>query len=93
MWLSAFTQFNVEVMNVVAGDDQVALELVLRATHTGTLRTPAGDIPATGRSIEFPYCVIHQIKDGKLVREVGYGNAVTLMEQLGSMPQQSAATP
>src|SRR3954464_2923408 len=50
-WADAFPDSQVEVLNVVAGDDCAAVEFVGRGTHNGPLQTPMGTIEPTGRRV------------------------------------------
>jgi steroid delta-isomerase-like uncharacterized protein len=67
----------------VSGDDTVILELTWRGTHTGPMGSPAGDIPATGKSIETRACQVIQIADGKVQSIHQYLDLATMMTQLG----------
>ena len=82
-WVTAFPDGKVEITKMVAGDEGVATEFRGRGTHTGPLVGPAGEIPATGRSIDVPFCQIMQIKNGKVVSSRLYFDAATMMGQLG----------
>ena len=82
-WSDAFPDGRAEDTNVYVGEDFAVTEFVGRGTHTGTLRTPAGEIPPTEHSVEWPLCEVYQIRDGKIVRGRTYFDAATLMDQLG----------
>jgi steroid delta-isomerase-like uncharacterized protein len=82
-WSDAFPDGRAEDTNVYVGEDFAVTEFVGRGTHTGTLRTPAGEIPPTERSVEWPLCEVYQIRDGKIVRGRTYFDAATLMDQMG----------
>ena len=75
----------IDLTNQVAGGDQVVNEFIVRGTHTGPLATPAGDLPPTGRSIEYPVCEVWSFRDGKMCSIRNYFDAATLMRQLGAM--------
>ena len=49
MWADAFPDGKITVENVVAQEDRVVVEFSGTGTHTGTLVTSMGSIPATGR--------------------------------------------
>ena len=51
MWADGFPDGKVTIDNAIADGDQVTVEYTGRGTHTGTLRSPAGDLPATGKSV------------------------------------------
>jgi steroid delta-isomerase-like uncharacterized protein len=90
-WATAFSDIRLEVRGVVADDRHAAGEFVGRGTHDGTLPTPNGDVPATGRTIEAPFTWFCDVADGKLARVGDYYNAMTIMAQLGLMPEPAEA--
>jgi len=82
-WSDAFPDGRAEDTNVYVGEDFAVTEFVGRGTHTGTLRTPSGEIPPTERSVEWSLCEVYQIRDGKIVRGRTYFDAATLLDELG----------
>lgn len=84
-WATAFSDSQVEVTNIVAGEEGAVIEFRGRGTHTGPLNGPAGEIPATGRSVDIPFCEVMQIKNGKISSIHTYYDAATMMGQLGLM--------
>jgi steroid delta-isomerase-like uncharacterized protein len=90
-WANAFSDMQLEVGGVVADDRHAAAEFVGRGTHDGTLPTPNGDVPATGRTIDAPFTWFCDVADGKLTRVGDYYNAMTIMAQLGLMPEPAEA--
>jgi steroid delta-isomerase-like uncharacterized protein len=84
-WATAFPDSRVEVTNIVAGEEGAVIEFRGRGTHTGPLNGPAGEIPATGRSVDIPFCEVMQIKNGKITSVHTYFDAATMMGQLGLM--------
>lgn len=79
----AFPDGKVKVQNQVATDDHVVTEFGFAGTHTGTLATPAGEIPPTGRSVDLVACEVWKIRDGRLARLVNYQDVGTMLRQLG----------
>jgi steroid delta-isomerase-like uncharacterized protein len=51
-----------KVKTLVVGDGQAVLEADFVGTHTGEFLGMA----ATGRSVQVPYCVVYDLRDGKL---------------------------
>jgi ketosteroid isomerase-like protein len=62
-----------------------------RGTHDGTLPTPNGDVPPTGRTIDTPFTWFCDVADGKLARVGDYYDAMTIMAQLGLVPEPAGA--
>ena len=51
MWADGFPDGEVTVDRLIEAGDLVVVEFTGRGTHTGTLETSMGSIPATGRSV------------------------------------------
>ena len=69
-----------ELTNVVATEDQVVLEGIVRGTNTGSQNPPTGALPATGRPGELRCCFVMQIRNGKIVSVHSYYDMTTLLE-------------
>jgi steroid delta-isomerase-like uncharacterized protein len=67
-----------------AGDVVVA-EGTLIGTHTGTFRTPEGEIPPTGNSVTLRYAAVKRFRDERLVSEHLYFDQLEFLQQLGAM--------
>jgi len=80
---TAFPDLAITVTNQVADDTQVASEFTAVGTHTGPLQTPAGEVAATGRSVEFTVCEVWTIRDGSVTSLRNYQDAASVMRQLG----------
>ncbi|QIN79311.1 DUF4440 domain-containing protein [Rubrobacter marinus] len=90
-WIDAFSDAGTEITAVHAGDGFAVVEFTGRGTHDGTLKSPAGDVPATGRVSENAFCEVVQIEDGKISRARTYLDLATMMAQLGLMPAPEGA--
>jgi steroid delta-isomerase-like uncharacterized protein len=82
-WAAAFPDSKATFGDAHVSGNTVILELTWRGRHTGSLRTGAGEIPATGRPIELRACQIIDIASGKTQRVRQYFDMATLMSQLG----------
>lgn len=89
-WATAFPDGKCEDLHVIATDDYVVVEFMGRGTNTGPLRTPAGEVPATGRRVDVPFCDVHRIEDGEITNGRSYFDMATMMSQLGLMPEVPA---
>lgn len=85
-WVDAAPDAHTRLERIFGEDDWVATEHHGTATHTGPLRTPLGEIPPTGRTIDLWFSENFQVRDGKLVRMRVYYDGATLLRQLGLMP-------
>jgi predicted ester cyclase len=92
--LTAFRQFE-EAFAVAVPDanilpirtfelgDTIITEGSYSGTQTGDLVSPAGTIPASGRSFSFPFADVMQATDGKIVSHHIYWDMLGFMAQLG----------
>jgi steroid delta-isomerase-like uncharacterized protein len=86
-WLDAAPDAHAALERIVGEGDWVTTEHRGTATHTGPLRTPTGEIPATGRKLDL-WCSEHfEVRDGKLRRMRAYYDGAAVMRQLGLMPE------
>jgi steroid delta-isomerase-like uncharacterized protein len=90
MWVTAFPDGLATVDRVIAQGDHVVVEFTGRGTHNGPLSTPAGDIPATGRSVTLQFIDVLEFADGKIQSQRSYLDSGSLMAQLGISAEQSA---
>lgn len=70
----------VTVDDTVAEGDKVACRWTVRGTQDG----PLFGFPPSGRSVQISGFTFYRISDGKVVEEMGMGNALGLMQQLGA---------
>ncbi|HEX5727587.1 MAG TPA: ester cyclase family protein [Longimicrobiaceae bacterium] len=88
LWVTAFPDCRVEHLDSFARGDTVAIEFVGRGTHTGPLLTLEGEIPPTGRSVEWRICDIKRVKDGQVIEGRAYTDVATVFRQLGVIPER-----
>ena len=85
-WAAAFPDSKATFEVAHVSGNTVILEVTWRGTQSGPLRTPAGDIPATGKKIEMRACQVIDIADGKARGIRQYFDMATMMTQLGINP-------
>ena len=76
------------IADLIAEGDYVVGRWAGGGTHTGPAFSDvlAGSLPAnTGRTMRFTGTTVLQVKDGKIVEELGLDDGVTALEQLGLM--------
>lgn len=91
-WLTAFPDAHVEPTQIIAQGNHVVVQGVFTGTHSGTFKTPMGDIPATGHKVKGEYTEVFEIDRGLVKRQDVLFDRVQLMTQLGltPAPQQQA---
>ena len=73
--------------DLIDGGDRIAAWGTWTGTHTGPLATPGGPVPATGRRVEQPFCVLVSVgEDGRLTRVRVYLDRLAMLVQLGLAP-------
>lgn len=65
----AFPDATIEITNTVVSGNQLVIEAIFRATNTGALVMPDGEIPPTGKSIEQAYIFVVTVNDEGLIEE------------------------
>jgi steroid delta-isomerase-like uncharacterized protein len=74
-------------VTLIAEGDQVVEQARYVATHTGTWRDPNGvEIPATGKSLDFPFVGVFRVENGKISSIRIYYDQMDVLTQLGLMP-------
>lgn len=90
MWFDACSDARATVTQIVAEGDTAVEEGIFEGTHDGTLKTPMGDIPATGRKIRGEYVTVTKFRNDKAVSQRLYFDRMQLAEQLGLVPAGAA---
>ena len=91
VWLNAFSDAQLVVDTVAVDGDWVAHTGVFKGTHDGTLASPDGDVPATGRRLEGRCSQFVRFQDGRSVEEHLYFDQMDIVTQLGLMPETAGA--
>jgi len=85
-WVGAFSDARVEAKQIFSQGNAVIVEGVFTGTHDGTLKTPMGDVPATGRKVKGDFIQIFEVDRGLVRRNHLMFDQVQLMTQLGMAP-------
>jgi steroid delta-isomerase-like uncharacterized protein len=83
MYATAFPDLTLTIDHQTSCGDVSVVEFTARGTHLAELE----GIPATGKAVEVPVCNLIEVKDGKIYREREYFNALSMMQQLGVIPE------
>jgi steroid delta-isomerase-like uncharacterized protein len=90
-WLNAFPDARITIHNELVAGDWVVQEFTFSGTHEGTLMSPAGEIPATHKTLNGRGVQIFRV-DGETVADTRlYFDQVEVMMQLGLMPEPATA--
>jgi predicted ester cyclase len=91
-WITAFPDAKVDVKTIFAMGNQVAIDAVFSGTHDGTLKTPMGDVPATGRKVNGDFIEVLEVDRGLIKHAHLMFDQVQLMTQLGMAPTPAPQT-
>jgi predicted ester cyclase len=89
-FITAFPNARVEAKNIFAQGATVIVEGIFTGTHDGTLKTPMGDVPATGRKVRGEFVQIFEVDRGLVKRNSLLFDQVQLMTQIGMAPAPSS---
>jgi predicted ester cyclase len=82
----AFPDLRLEVAQLLSEGQTAAAEGTLTGTHNGVLRTPGGDVPATGRSVKLRWAAVYATDGDTLKSEHLFFDQMDLLGQLGLLP-------
>jgi steroid delta-isomerase-like uncharacterized protein len=85
MYTTAFPDLNATVEDVIAEGDKVVTRWTIRGTHQGEIEEFG---PATGKQAVLEGITIHRIEGGKIVEEWNRYDNLSLLQQLGLVPEQ-----
>jgi predicted ester cyclase len=85
MLRTAFPDLHFTIEDLVAEGDTVAGRLTMSGTHEGPLMR----IAPTGRSVRQDHMHIVRFRDGKAIEHWGVRDDLSMMQQLGVIPQPS----
>ncbi len=83
----AFDGFRIDVGDMIVEGDKGVARGTMRGTHIGEFM----GVQATDRQIEVPVVDIFRFADGKVVEHWGVTDAMTMMQQLGAIPDEAPA--
>jgi steroid delta-isomerase-like uncharacterized protein len=87
LYFAAFPDLRLELEQVITSGDH----LVARWRATGTHKGDYKGIAPTNRQINVRGCNVHEIRNGRFTKTLGYSNELILMQQLGVSMAKGAA--
>ena len=82
-WNDAFPDNRLTTVSIHADNRGGVYEGRFVGTHSGSLRSPAGDVSPTGRMVDIWFAVVHECIDGKITSTHIYYDQADLLAQLG----------
>ena len=87
MYFAAFPDLKLEIEQVIASGDHAVARWRATGTHKGEYK----GIAPTNRQFNVRGCNVHEIRNGRIIKTVGYSNELVLMQQLGAPMAKAAA--
>jgi steroid delta-isomerase-like uncharacterized protein len=84
-FFAAMPDINITVEDVIAEGDQAVSRYTIRGTHQGETEEFG---PPTGRQMELRGITIQRFEDGKIVEQWEAYDNLSVMQQLGLVPEQ-----
>ena len=81
----ALPDAKITAVDQVAVGNVVVAEGTIAGTHSGTFRTPQGEIPRTGNPVSLRYAAVKRFEGDRLVSEHLYFDQLEFLQQLGAM--------
>ena len=80
---TAFPDLNMTFDEVIVKGDKIAARFTFTGTNTGALSMPYGELPPTGKKVQFSGLGIDRVQNGKITEEIVVYNVLDMMLQLG----------
>jgi len=84
-YFTAIPDINITIEDVLAEGDQVVTRWTIRGTHQGETEEFG---PPTGKQMVLEGITIHRIEDGNIVEEWERYDNLSVLQQLGLVPEQ-----
>lgn len=90
LW-EAFPDFQVVPTQIIEQGSAAGFHARVTGTHQGTLRTPTGDIPPTGRRVDLTISGVCEVQGDQVVSMRMHFDRLEILEQLGAAPAPAPA--
>ena len=81
--------FHLDIVDIIYAEEAVITKWTWKATHTE--ESPIQIVPPTGKALVISGCTIAYGKEGKTYEEWSYGDHFSMFQQLGVIPEMTAA--
>lgn len=83
---TAYSDIRPEILRVIAAPGHVVVAFVMHVRHTGTLPTPWGELPATGREAATRTIDILAVRDARITDVIVVADELGMLMQLDAIP-------
>lgn len=81
----ALTERTTEVLSIVEQDGKLAVAFQITATHSGSLASPLGDVPPTGKRVTTRVIDVLQLENGRIRELWMVADTIGQLLQLGAV--------
>lgn len=85
LW-AAFPDGRITTAKRASNGSWAAVEATFTGTHTGTLHTPSGEFPASGRPFQIQCVVVYEVTSDRIVSKHFYFDRLELLTQIEAIP-------
>ncbi len=85
LW-EAFPDGRITTTKRASNGSCVAVEATFTGTHEGTLHTPSGEFPASGRHFHLQCVVVYEVASEQIISKHFYFDRLELLTQIGAIP-------
>jgi steroid delta-isomerase-like uncharacterized protein len=86
-WKQAFPDACGAVTNAIGVGDTAVLEVTYEGTQDGTLETPQGPIPPSGKRATVRVVLVARVTDGRIAEVHEYFDLLTIIRQISAAPK------
>lgn len=87
MMKAAFPDMHIAIEDVIVEGDKIAMRSRMTGTHTGEFM----GMPPTNNKFDIPAVDVVRVQDGKAIEHWGVTDALSMMQQLGVIPEDPTA--
>jgi steroid delta-isomerase-like uncharacterized protein len=91
-YVDGFPDARFELSNVFSSGDRAMVEGTYSGTNTGAMQSPAGEMPATGKTVNLPFAAAMRVQGDRITQHHAYWDQMTFLGQLGLIPEGPAAS-
>ena len=83
-WYRAFPDVKIDTSKTLISENYIVIEFTFTGTNSGPMKTPEGDLPATGRTVSvMGIMILKTTPEGLIAEDHTYYDTADFMKQLG----------
>jgi steroid delta-isomerase-like uncharacterized protein len=90
-WQGAFPDTRIDITSVISDESNTSVEGIFNGTHTGTMMSPQGEVPPTGKVVAVPFVHLFALRGDRVASSRTYFDMAELAAQLGLVQTPATA--